>query len=733
MAGTEGERGALGRILADHEIEAEIGRGQHGVVWRARHRQLRRPVAVKWLAVLSDEHATRFRREAQVLASVDHPHVVTVYDYREVGDDRVIVMELLAGGTLADRFEAGIAPEAVVAAVLSAAAGLAQVHSQGILHRDVKPENLMFDGRGRLEVTDFGLAREDQLDTTALALTQAGSFFGTPAYAAPEQIGAAMATGWPPVSAASDQYSLAAVLYEGLSGRRTHDDSGGAVAFCNRRMHEEARPLGDLPVSVPVPPPVAAVAARALRRDPRERYPDCEAFGVALAEAAGAAWGPAWLERSDVPLLAPGPILGAVGGPVAPVEAGPSRARPGRSNPSGRRAAVPEPGAPPADGAAPSEAVVPARRRWPALVGAAAVLAVIGVAAFAVLGRGSGSGADDADPAAPREDVAVLDPVEIWSVRTGGPVFASPVVADVNGSTRVVVGSRDGTVYALDPSGRTVAWERETGGPVWTSAAVDRDTAYVGSDDGNLYALSLDDGSVRWSRPTGVGLVSSPAVHGNTVVVGADRLLAFDAESGEPRWTLDTRDVVISSPTIADGTVYVGTDAGDVHAVALVDGSPRWERTFDEAVRSSPYVHDDLVLVGADDGALHALDAATGRDRWTVDLGAPVRSSPTVDGSFVIVGTGAGRLVALDVATGEDVWSTSLPDRLDSSPLVLDGRVVIGGADGRVHLVDLVTGDRLGAFTTGGSVLSSPAALEDRFVVGSDDGMVYLVGGLGDP
>ena len=117
--------------------------------------------------------------------------------------------------------------ETAIAATLAAASGLHHVHEQGILHRDVKAENLMFDRRGALKVTDFGIARVDLADATVVNLTHAGEFFGTPAYVSPEQAGNALAEGWPPVGAAADQYSLAAVLYEALSGYLTHDTTGG--------------------------------------------------------------------------------------------------------------------------------------------------------------------------------------------------------------------------------------------------------------------------------------------------------------------------------------------------------------------------------------------------------------------------------------------------------------------------------------------------------------------------
>ena len=228
----------------------------------------------------TDESSSRFRREARILAQMDHPHVVTVFDYREHDQLRLLVMELLTGGTFADRRAAGMSLETAIASTLAAASGLHHAHEQGILHRDVKPENLMFDRRGTLKVTDFGIARVDVVDATVIDLTHAGQFFGTPAYVSPEQAGHTLGDGRVPIGAASDQYSLAAVLYEALCGQLTHDATGGAVALCTRRMNESARPLRTLVPDIPIE--VEAVVMKALARDPMLRYATVEDFAVAL-------------------------------------------------------------------------------------------------------------------------------------------------------------------------------------------------------------------------------------------------------------------------------------------------------------------------------------------------------------------------------------------------------------------------------------------------------------------
>ena len=229
------ELAAVTAALPDYEVGRELGRGAFGVVWAGRHRHLGRPVAIKQLkgpGTDAAEHASRFRREARILAQLDHPHVVGVYDYREEGDLRLLVMAHLGGGTLTDRLQAGMGPEAGLVTVIAAATALHHVHQQGVLHRDVKPDNLMFDERGVLKVTDFGVARGDVKVATAVHLTHLGQFFGTPAYVAPEQAEAAFGTTLPAIGPAAGPVRPGRRLLRDAH-RRAHPQqrgrTGGAV------------------------------------------------------------------------------------------------------------------------------------------------------------------------------------------------------------------------------------------------------------------------------------------------------------------------------------------------------------------------------------------------------------------------------------------------------------------------------------------------------------------------
>lgn len=235
-----------------------LASGGMATVWAAEDAVLRRSVAVKLLAeqFLGDRRALRrFQREARAAARISHHHhVVTVFDVGVHGGRPFIVMELMQGGSLADVLHRRLpAREEALRWLAEAASALDAAHEAGIVHRDVKPGNLLLDHSGRLGVGDFGIARLVVESTVTLT----GQVLGTAAYVAPEQAAGETAT------AASDRYSLAVVAHELLTGERPGP----------------ARHVGDLPG------PVAAVLRRGLETDPAARWPTAEGFVSALARA----------------------------------------------------------------------------------------------------------------------------------------------------------------------------------------------------------------------------------------------------------------------------------------------------------------------------------------------------------------------------------------------------------------------------------------------------------------
>jgi eukaryotic-like serine/threonine-protein kinase len=340
-------------------LESRIATGGMGEVWSARDTVLDRPVAVK---VLKTEYAddalfrARFETEARHAAALQHPGIASVFDYGASSLDDgsatprpYLVMELVEGQPLSALLRPDAPLDAAVAQQLlaQAAEALGVAHAAGIVHRDVKPANLLVTPDRRVKVTDFGIARAAE----GMALTTTGEVMGTPAYISPEQAEGGTAT------AASDVYSLGVVAFECLAGRKPFTaDSAVATALAHLR-----NPVPELPDHVPTA--LANVVRRALAKSPAERYPDGAAFARALRE--------------------PTTDVGAtVVAPVVP--------------PASSSTQVLPTGAPAAAAARPAPTPTSARRRtsvpWPLVVGIAAVLATVLLAVW--LGT-----RDDTEPA----------------------------------------------------------------------------------------------------------------------------------------------------------------------------------------------------------------------------------------------------------------------------------------------------------------------------------------------
>ena len=247
-------------------------------VWEAHDELLGRSVAVKVLAsnLSEDERARkRFQREARAAAGLSsHPHVVTIYDVGEHAGRVFMVMELMRGGSVADRLREGrhFSDDTALRWLREAAAALDAAHDAGVVHRDVKPANLLLDDRDRLAIADFGIARlafEDQLTAT-------GQVLGTAAYISPEQ-----AVG-EPATAASDRYALAVVAFELLCGSKPFEAENFAA---QARAHVEDDPPPASSRDRDLPTGVDEVLDRGLAKDPGERWESAGAMVRALDDA----------------------------------------------------------------------------------------------------------------------------------------------------------------------------------------------------------------------------------------------------------------------------------------------------------------------------------------------------------------------------------------------------------------------------------------------------------------
>ncbi|RMH18692.1 MAG: serine/threonine protein kinase, partial [Acidobacteria bacterium] len=273
----------IGQTLGRYRIVDRIGRGGMAEVYRATDDRLRREVAIKIIQpdIAQDPDArARFLREARVIASLEHPHVLPIYDLGEHRTDDgtvpFLVMPLVRGGSLADRLHgAPLPPERVVPWVEALAGALDAAHQAGVLHRDVKPANVLVGTHEHLYLADFGIAR---LAAATTHLTRTGTVIGTPVYMAPEVAAGSAA------EAPADRYALAVMAYELLTGRPPFEGEN-VLSVLHQHATRPVPPASRRATHLPAEVDRALAAGMAKR--PQERPASCRLFVAALAAALG--------------------------------------------------------------------------------------------------------------------------------------------------------------------------------------------------------------------------------------------------------------------------------------------------------------------------------------------------------------------------------------------------------------------------------------------------------------
>ncbi|MGE0708081.1 MAG: serine/threonine-protein kinase [Planctomycetota bacterium] len=266
-----------GALLCDggYRVIDELGRGGVGAVLRAEETSTGRQVALKLLLDEADaEHLERFRREGEIAARLNHPGIVRLYASAVAEGGRpLLVYELVEGASTLDERLPALPRAERLRRLLEVARALAHAHARGVVHRDVKPANVLIDAEGRARLTDFGLASAQGLDR----LTRTGAMLGTPYYMSPEQLGLCEVPAGPP----SDVWALGVILYEALTGERPFD--GATILELTARVARGPRPPRRVDRSVPRA--LEAVCLRALSQRPAGRQPDAGAFAAELEAA----------------------------------------------------------------------------------------------------------------------------------------------------------------------------------------------------------------------------------------------------------------------------------------------------------------------------------------------------------------------------------------------------------------------------------------------------------------
>ena len=490
---------SIGSVLAGYRIEGVAGEGGMGRVYRATQLGLNRQVAVKVIVpelAHDADFRRRFQRESELSASIDHPNVIPVYEAGEAEGRLFIAMRWVEGTDLRSVIvrEGKLDPNRIVAIVEQVAAALDAAHSGGLVHRDVKPANVMLTSTHGVEhvyLMDFGLTKRT---TSATGLTKTGAFVGTPDYMSPEQIRGERA------DARSDVYALGCLLFHALTGRPPYDRDT-EVAKMYAQLHD---PPPSATGSVPgIPADLDAVVARALAKDPGGRYPSAGDLGRA-ARAALTGTVAAQPERSlatglaapgavtppPTPAPAPAPVTPPPTAAAAPPPVTPpptAAAAPPAVTPPPTAAAAP---AAPAAGPPPPPTGAPRRSALPIVLGGVVALAAIGgiLAATGVFSGDSGGGGsssfhDTAGTQPSGKEPAGVPPSKVATIPAGD----GPDGVAVAGDVVWVSNSVGNTLTRLDAKAN-----KPLGGPI----PVGRNPDEVVAGNGIVWVANTDDGTV---------------------------------------------------------------------------------------------------------------------------------------------------------------------------------------------------------------------------------------------
>ena len=549
----------IGKQFGPYAIQALLGSGGMGHVYRGFDQSLERPVAIKVLteaAAAQPGLAERFRQEARLIARLQHPHIVQVYAFGEEDGITYMVEQLLPGPTLGERLKElatrgeRFSREQILAITAQLAGALDAAHAAGIIHRDLKPANALWNANGELVLTDFGIARQVLTD---MKYTQTGMIIGTPHYLSPEQ-----AKGLT-VTPASDIYSFGVVLYELIAGKVPFE---GETPMTVVLEHIQSPPPSLAPLRPELPPAVDAVVQRALAKEPSERFASAGAVAQALEQAWAGGKATQVLPPSDIHDQATSLWRGAP--PANPASADtqtPSAPTPTAAPP----APAPEAPAVAPAAATPAPSSRPARRLplvW--LLGGLLLLLLLGGLALALNANAPTDTAADPE-AAPAGALTPPPPglITFASDRAGGALDIYVMNGDGSDLRDITRDAGSSTAPVWSPNRQMVAFHSDQDGD-FDIYVVNAD----GSDLRNLTNNDADDQEPAWS-PDGQTIAFTSNRDGNAEIylMNADgsnprNLSNNPAMEGTPAWSPDGQTIAFTSDRDGNAEIYLSSVPG---------------------------------------------------------------------------------------------------------------------------------------------------------------------------
>jgi outer membrane protein assembly factor BamB len=640
-----------GSVLQErYSVIGILGVGGMGAVYKSR--DLRFPnvtklVAIKEMINLAPDPTLRemvirnFEREANLLATLNHPSIPKIYDIIHASDRSYLVMEYIEGKDLEAILNdtPGYLPqEQVLTWAIQLCDVLTHIHShepEPIVFRDMKPSNVMIDQLENIRLIDFGIAKGFQAG-------QKGTMIGTEGYSPPEQYRGE-------AGPAGDLYALGATLHHLLTKKDPRLEP--PFSFSERPIRR---------YNSSVTPEFEVVINTSLAYNPSDRFRTALLMKDSLIHVRNGTAHPASPERVHQTAMLTNPL-----------------------SPADRQAAMPI--------AIPTPLPVPVEEKAPpTLTPAGQVTGIVPVWVFQcedeirgqplVTGKHIFIGVYDNNVYA----LSRFDGKFAWKFASKGGFAASPIA---EGST-VYIGSEDGNMYALHGDSGRMVWSYETGGPIRCTARIAQGHVFFGSDDNHLHAVNIQSGRRAWRYEAIAPIRSRPAVSDkeSRVYFGceAGEFYAIDF-SGALKWRFRAKRAITSSPALADGLVVVGSTDYSVYGLEANSGWAVWKARTNKPVVSSPVVGEKAAYIGSADGNVYALDLRSGRVLWKFETEDQVASNPAIYRTGLYFGSVDGYVYCLELNNGKLRWKFKTEGAVISSPTVIDDVVYIGSTDRKLY------------------------------------------------
>lgn len=710
-----------------YTVLKELGVGGMGVVYHCRDEFLQRDVAIKMLLpelMADSKNVEVFTEEARLAARMDHPNIVTVYDIgvenRQNKAHHFVAMEYLPGGNLAVRTQgAALAVEHALNWMKQLSNGLYFAHRKGVVHQDVKADNIFITTEGDLKIGDFGLAR---LMANKVYINPSTKGMGTPAYMSPELCRGEQQ------DQRSDMYSLGILFFEMVTGQLPYRANG----MIEMAMKHTTAPIPSVRRLNPeVPDVLDRLIRRMMEKSPNDRYQSLNEVlkilddlifdmrvarmglttkrtsqrvdtaaevsaaqrAKAAADAAVAPTAPfapkresAGTPRHDTGVLLPGavqiPEAKSSQAKVSDSAAGANRAAGGgtsqgeKPEQQGAKPSQPIGSASGTSGqnlSAPNAPKVPSEPQTvapnsPGGTQAKRVGSESSLSVEAASSQVRGVNAPDTGFGAHKRSFDDRGDISQTRLEAAGIKMFEPV-GPVREPSQKVTKVEEPRISAysipviegLNPLLSEV-WTFKTKGPIgWNSTPVaprDDEGVYIASADGALYKIKRESGELMWRYDSNSMMISGPVARANDVLVGTTdgALIKLDANSGAQQWKTQLNHPIVTVPAAVNQYLIVPTLAGKIACIDINDGGRLWEIDLKSPIVCNPSVYGDVAFVSTRDGNIHSLQVKNGRELWRANLDGPIVSTPAVSADSIYVGTQAGTFFSLDIQTGESIW-----------------------------------------------------------------------------